>query len=219
MQPILNKHYGLFFFVLLLTSIELFIWYYLEDVGILHLLLLSDKSSVSIVIIVFYLLTSLHFIYSCYVASRQFIEIDKRSDACENVAFIRFFKALEEEPDNYDRTTGLLDVLDTRLRSRYAFGFLVADLMMKLGLLGTVIGFIIMLGSLSDLNSVDITVMQKLLGDMSSGMKIALFTTLTGMLSGIFLNAKYNFLDWAIDHLMNDLKELSLSKKLSKLTE
>jgi len=70
-----------------------------------------------------------------------------------------------------------------------------------------VIGFIIMLGSLSNLNSVDITVMQTLLAEMSSGMKIALYTTLTGMLAGITLNIKFNLLDWAVDHLLNDIKE------------
>ena len=101
----------------------------------------------------------------------------------------------------------LIEVLDTRLRSKYAFGFLVADLMLKLGLLGTVIGFIIMLGSLSNLNSVDITVMQTLLAEMSSGMKVALYTTFTGMLAGITLNIKFNLLDWAVDHLLNDIKE------------
>ena len=79
--------------------------------------------------------------------------------------------------------------------------------MLKLGLLGTVIGFIIMLGSLSNLNSVDITVMQTLLAEMSSGMRVALYTTLTGMLTGIALNLKFNLLDWAVDHLLNDIKE------------
>jgi biopolymer transport protein ExbB/TolQ len=211
MQPLLQKQYGFFLFVLLLTSIELFIWFYLEDVGFLYQLLLSDKSGVSFLIIGFYILTSLHFIYSSLVVSRQFMEIDERSSNCNNVAINKYFDDLHAQEITNDRVSTLLEVLDIRLRSRYSFGFLLADLMMKLGLLGTVIGFIIMLGSLQDLNSVDISVMQKLLADMSNGMKIALYTTLTGMLAGIFLNAKYNFLDWAADHLMNDLKESALS--------
>ena len=98
-------------------------------------------------------------------------------------------------------------MLDIRLRSTYAFGFILADLMLKLGILGTVIGFIIMLGSLTDLNSVDITVMQNLLAEMSGGMKVALFTTLTGILAGIILNVKYNLVDWAVDHLLNEIRE------------
>lgn len=139
------------------------------------------------------------------------MEIEARSTTCRNAAINKYFDDVDSKPVSDDRSQSLIDILDTRLRSRYAFGFIVADLMMKLGLLGTVIGFIIMLGSLQDLNSVDISVMQKLLADMSNGMKIALYTTLTGMLAGIFLNAKYNFLDWATDHLMNDLKESALN--------
>ena len=211
MQPLLQKQYGFFLFVLLLTSIELFIWFYLDDVGFLAQLILSDKSGVSFLIIGFYTLTSLHFIYSSLVVSRQFMEINERSLSCTNVAINKYFDDLKAQTLSNERIHTLLEVLDIRLRSRYSFGFLIADLMMKLGLLGTVIGFIIMLGSLQDLNSVDISVMQKLLADMSSGMKIALYTTLTGMLAGIFLNAKYNFLDWAADHLMNDLKESALN--------
>ncbi len=210
MQPLLQKQYGFFLFVLLLTSIELFIWFYLEDVGLLQQLILSDKSSVSLLIIGIYILTSLHFIYSSLVISRQFMEIKQRSNTCKNIAINTYFNDLNAQPVTSDRINTLLAVLDIRIRSRYSFGFLIADLMMKLGLLGTVVGFIIMLGSLEDLNSVDISVMQKLLADMSNGMKIALYTTLTGMLAGIFLNAKYNFLDWAADHLMNDLKESAL---------
>jgi len=216
MQPLLHKQYGFFLFVLLLTSIELFIWFYLEDVGFLYQLLLSDKSGVSLMIIGFYLLTSLHFIYSSLVVSRQFMEIESRSSSCINVAINKYFDDLNTQTLDSGRIQSLIDVLDIRIRSRYSFGFLIADLMMKLGLLGTVIGFIIMLGSLSDLNSVDISVMQKLLADMSNGMKIALYTTLTGMLAGIFLNAKYNFLDWAADHLMNDLKESALNSLAAK---
>ncbi len=211
MQPLLQKHYGFFLFVLLLTSIELFIWLYLQDVGFLYQLILSDTSGVSFLIIGFYALTSLHFIYSSLVVSRQFMEVEQRSTNCSNVAINKYFDDLKAQTLTNERIHTLLEVLDIRIRSRYSFGFLIADLMMKLGLLGTVIGFIIMLGSLQDLNSVDISVMQKLLADMSNGMKIALYTTLTGMLAGIFLNAKYNFLDWAADHLMNDLKESSLN--------
>jgi biopolymer transport protein ExbB/TolQ len=85
--------------------------------------------------------------------------------------------------------------------------------MLKLGLLGTVIGFIFMLGSLVDLNSIDITVMQKLLAQMSGGMKVALFTTLTGMSCGVLLNMKYQLLDWSVDNLLDDVRERTFQYK------
>jgi biopolymer transport protein ExbB/TolQ len=81
--------------------------------------------------------------------------------------------------------------------------------MLKLGLLGTVIGFIFMLGALVDLNSIDISVMQRLLAQMSGGMKVALFTTLTGMSCGVLLNMKYQLLDWSVDKLLDDVRELT----------
>ena len=37
--------------------------------------------------------------------------------------------------------------------------------------------------------------MQTLLAEMSNGMRVALYTTLSGMLAGIILNIKYNLLE------------------------
>ncbi len=207
MQSLLKSAYGLLLFVSMLTGVELFIWFYLGKIGFLHNLIWVDASHVSLFIIVVYTLTSLRFMFSCYTTSRQFLDLDKVEEPCENPLMQTFFYQIKNLSVGNETKLSLLEVLDTRLRSKYAFGFLVADLMLKLGLLGTVIGFIIMLGSLSNLNSVDITVMQTLLAEMSSGMRVALYTTLTGMLTGIALNLKFNLLDWAVDHLLNDIKE------------
>lgn len=207
MQSLLKTPYGLLLFALLLAGIEFFIWYYLGDAGVLHNLIWVDASHVSVVIIFIYLLASLRFLFSCLSTSHQFLDLDRLSGPYHSALLSSFFYQLKGKVNESERSQPLIEVLDTRLRSTYSFGFLVADLMLKLGLLGTVIGFIIMLGSLSNLNSVDITVMQTLLAEMSSGMKVALYTTLTGMLAGITLNIKFNLLDWAVDHLVNDIKE------------
>jgi len=44
---------------------------------------------------------------------------------------------------------------------------------------------------------------------MSGGMKVALFTTLTGMSCGVLLNMKYQLLDWSVDKLLDDVRELT----------
>lgn len=213
MQALLKKPYGLFLFVAMLCGVELFIWFYLQQTGYLQNLIGSDQSHVSLIIIVIYLLGTLQFVYSSLVTSTQFVELQQMDSApCRNLTLRRFFQQLDALERAGDRHQTLLDVLDTRLRGTYAFGFIVADLMLKLGILGTVIGFIIMLGSLSNLNSVDITVMQTLLAEMSGGMRVALYTTLSGMLAGIILNIKFNLLDWAVDHLVNDIKETIVTR-------
>jgi len=207
MHTLLKKPYGFLLQVFMLLGIEFFIWFYLTQMGAMHSLIWVDESHVSIVIIVIYHLASLRFLLSCYTTSRQFLDLDQAVESYKNPLIETFFYQVKSLSASSESRQSLLEVLDTRLRSSYAFGFIVADLMLKLGLLGTVIGFIIMLGSLSNLNSVDITVMQTLLVEMSSGMKVALYTTLTGMLTGITLNIKFNLLDWAVDHLLNDIKE------------
>jgi hypothetical protein len=213
MQTIIKSPYGLILLILQLAGIELFFWFYLYQIGYLDILLESDQSRVSALIILIYLLANLHIMLTGFHISRHFIDQQQCATVgCRNPLLNRFyFQVYTRELSDSDRQ-GLIEVLDTRIRSRYAFGFIVADLMLKLGILGTVIGFIIMLGSLSNLNSVDITVMQTLLVEMSGGMKVALFTTLAGMLAGIVLNVKYNLLDWAVDHLMNDIHESLLQR-------
>jgi hypothetical protein len=103
----------------------------------------------------------------------------------------------------------LLTALETRVKGAHGFGFLVADLMLKLGLLGTVVGFILMLGSLVSLDGVDLNVMQGLMIEMSGGMRVALYTTLTGLTAGILLSVQYHYLDWASDQLIADITDIS----------
>ena len=67
--------------------------------------------------------------------------------------------------------------------------------MIRLGLLGTVIGFVIMLSSVTEISSLDVDVMQDVLSDMSGGMGVALFTTLAGLVFGMLLSTQYYFLD------------------------
>jgi len=208
MQSILKSPYGLILFALIFSGVEVFIWFYLDQIGLLKNLIDNDQSRVSSLIMLIYVLATLHFLLISYRTSGQFIDIGQGDrKRLSSRVLVNFFARINDPGLMENNNQEMLEVLDTRIRSSYAFGFIVADLMLKLGILGTVIGFIIMLGSLSNLNSVDITVMQTLLAEMSGGMKVALFTTLTGMLAGIVLNVKYNLLDWAVDHLLNDIRE------------
>jgi biopolymer transport protein ExbB/TolQ len=103
----------------------------------------------------------------------------------------------------------LLERLENALGRGHETGWFLADLMIRLGLLGTVIGFIFMLGSVAQVSSVDIHAMQQLLTNMSAGMRIALYTTLTGLAAGILLGFQYRLLDGAVDRLMAEIIELS----------
>jgi biopolymer transport protein ExbB/TolQ len=105
--------------------------------------------------------------------------------------------------------TLLLEHLENSLGRGHETGWFIADLMVRLGLLGTVIGFIFMLGSVAQVSSVDLPALQQLLTSMSAGMRVALYTTLTGLGAGILLGFQYRLLDSAVDRLMAEIIELS----------
>ncbi len=209
MKSIVDKPFGLLLLSIGLLGLELFVVFLLLDSGLLQSLLAQDYSFISRVILTIYAVASLHVLLVSYYLSLENRDLRLPGEDARGRGHVRRYFALLREPaeDGDDSGNLLIDVLDGRCRGQFRFGYVVADLMLKLGLLGTVIGFIFMLGSLVDLNSIDITVMQKLLAQMSGGMKVALFTTLTGMSCGVLLNLKYHLLDWSVDNLLDDVRE------------
>ena len=208
MKSITDKPYGLLLVFFCLLGLELFVFYLLGERGLLQLLLVEDYSFISRAILLIYAFASLHAILVAYYLSVETLGLNGGASSAGRSHTRRYFELLRQPSDDSDESGELLlEVLDGRCRGRFRFGYVIADLMLKLGLLGTVIGFIFMLGSLVDLGSIDINVMQKLLGQMSGGMKVALYTTLTGMSCGVLLNMKYQLLDWNVDNLLDDVRE------------
>ena len=103
----------------------------------------------------------------------------------------------------------LLEHLEHGIGRGHENGWFIADLMVRLGLLGTVIGFIFMLSSVSEVRGMDLPALQQLLTSMSSGMRIALYTTLTGLGAGILLGFQFRLLDSAADQLVSEIIELT----------
>ena len=74
-------------------------------------------------------------------------------------------------------------------------GHFVSDALLKLGLLGTVVGFILMLMPIGEVTEFDPGLMQRLLTEMSGGMAVALYTTLAGLVTSTLLKLQYHILD------------------------
>ena len=91
--------------------------------------------------------------------------------------------------------TLLLRALADRLRGSNGFGAFASDTFMKLGLLGTIIGFIIMLAPIAGLDASDKSMMKSSMGLMSDGMAVAMYTTLAGLVGSILLKIQYYMLD------------------------
>jgi hypothetical protein len=112
-----------------------------------------------------------------------------------------FRKARFGGPRPIDQTL-LLESFESELRRGHNFGWFVADLLLSLGLLGTVVGFILMLSPISGLESDDHGAVRHALAAMSDGMAVALYTTLTGLVGGVLLKIQGMFLDNAVEDLV-----------------
>ena len=68
----------------------------------------------------------------------------------------------------------------------------VAETCMAIGMMGTVLGFILMLGGseLASLDPTDVEGMKNVIGQLASGMATALLTTLTGLIVSVSLRTQ-----------------------------
>ncbi len=116
-----------------------------------------------------------------------------------------------------ENDTKLIEVYESRLKSPHEIGWFSADLMIKMGLLGTIIGFIYMLASVANITDFDVTTMQKILKHMSTGMGTALYTTLAGLICSMLASTQYHLLDSSVDKLIQTTQHLAQVYILPKI--
>lgn len=97
----------------------------------------------------------------------------------------------------------LVQVLNEKICGEHEYGWFVSSLLVKLGLLGTVVGFVLMLVSLSSIQVLEFSSLQEMISNMAVGMGVALVTTLVGLTSSILLSFQYLLLDRAADKLIS----------------
>ena len=78
------------------------------------------------------------------------------------------------------------------------YGWFASDVCLSLGMTGTVLGFIMMLASFQTIDINQTNTIQSFIKNLGTGMSIALYTTLTGLISGILLKVQYFILYQAL---------------------
>lgn len=116
------------------------------------------------------------------------------------------------EQANESNLSNMHELLELRLSKYLRIVSFIVDLLIRLGLVGTVIGFILMLQSVTLIENFDIGLMQDLMKNMSTGMMVALYTTLTGLITAIVLMLQNKYLEL----LLIDLYSLVSIKIKSK---
>ena len=179
--------------------------------GLLALFLEQDASRLSLVILAGLIIASGHAGYRSWLMDKEFKSARSlsaanavlSSDSPSSIA-ADYRSVVVSALANGRKVADLVNLgtdLQQQVRAGHASGWVVADLMIKLGLLGTVIGFIFMLNSVAQMETTDLNAAKLMLTQMSGGMRIALFTTLAGLSSGLILGIQYQLLDRAADRL------------------
>jgi hypothetical protein len=205
---------NLVFRALVIFGLVLFGFFLAEQQGLVSLALGSDKSRISYLILGLYGAVSVHWLWLARALGaerRRFVALE--NSICEGEAVdVRggllggFLEILSLKRD--DAASALLEAFGDELANRHAFGHFASDVLLKLGLLGTVVGFILMLLPVGEIEEFDPSLMQQLLSAMSGGMAVALYTTLAGLVTSTLLKLQYHLLDASAAQLVTRLAVL-----------
>lgn len=208
----------------LLTFVLL--WFY----GLAQKAVDADPTHITLFIVLIYVATSLHCLWRCLAISRQttaeqrlaasiadagdkqrrIMEITRGSDVetsgpndglvAGHIRNLITASKLSDQDRKLDQTL-LLRVLAERLGGSNGYGAFASDLVMKLGLFGTIVGFIMMLAPIAGLNAEDQAAIKSSMSLMSEGMAVAMYTTLAGLVGSILIKIEYQFVETATNKL------------------
>jgi MotA/TolQ/ExbB proton channel family protein len=210
---------------MIFTGLSIFAAVLLWRYGFIRLMVVSDRTYISSLIGVLYIVTCGHCFWRTRAIARE-AEVARRCRAILSGPdgphalgpdaralpgglvsdHIRSLVTKAETQGGAGRIdqTLLLRSLADRLRGSNGFGAFVSDTLMKLGLLGTIIGFIIMLAPIAGLDAADKVAMKSSMGLMSDGMAVAMYTTLAGLVGSILVRIQYYMLDAATQRVFSD---------------
>jgi len=192
---------------LLLTGLMLFGLFLLWNFEILHNIVEQDRTRLSLAILLLFLGTCGYLGVAALRLAKLSGQIREFSLSGEvsRVHDPELQKVLvNRKLDNGNGSQGqsLHAWLVEKIHRGHSLGWFMSESLIRLGLIGTVIGFIIMLGSVYGLEEQDVNTLKELLGSMGGGMQVALYTTLTGISCSLVLNIYCRNLDRCADELV-----------------
>ena len=120
---------------------------------------------------------------------------------------IRDFAALSRGVDR----ESVKEAFEIKLMARIGFVRYISSSLVMLGLLGTVIGFIMVLTQIPANAVGDASQVGKLVSTLTSGMGVALYTTLVGAITNLWLNANYTILRTGVINLIAAILEAPIA--------
>ncbi len=207
-----SSSYAPFYGWLLIVGVIIFGAYLLWDFGLFAKLLKEDVTYLSSIILVLFCAITLYLGSAAWQLSRQAAFASNINNQSKSWAHdhLRLQQWQREESNN--ESESLLARLVERIHRGHTSGWFFSDILMRLGLIGTVIGFVLMLSTVYQLKDNDVQALQQLLGTMGSGMQVALYTTLSGLGTAMLVSLQCQWLDRCADNLVSQIIELGIKE-------
>lgn len=166
--------------------------------GMVEPVFLADSSYIVYVITGLFLYGMVLCGYRVWKTSRE-LNFVKRGDKGK-------LKEFADRSRQADRES-VKEAFEIKLFARISFVKYISSSLVMLGLLGTVIGFIMVLTNIPANAVGDAAQVGKLVGALTNGMGVALYTTLVGAITNLWLNANYNMLRTGVVNLIAAILE------------
>ena len=172
--------------------------------GVWGLLLRSDPTGITLVIIVVFTVATLW----SGMRARELVR-ERRAAAARAPGWAAdYWAALAAAPRDENAP---LDLLLERTHGPHSTAWWVNAIQLKLGLLGKVIGFSILALQIGQIQNFDPTQAQELLKSLTTGLGVALLTTMVGLVGNILLGVQLTRLDRYADELVASAQQHGLS--------
>ncbi len=221
-----NRSYIFLQIWVLLAGIAVFACYVAYDLGYFARIIEADQSKLSILIAGLFLGATFHAVWHILRVTRQidaaYAWLSGNRDIADDrdnqemspfqtpEQFVSGYvsQVLEARrlSDSDSQDSGLVfEIYADRLRAAVEIGWYLVDILIRLGLIGTIVGFILILGALSSGPAPTPENIQTLLISMSGGMGTALYTTRAGLVTAMVLGAQYMVLARGTEELIGKL--------------
>ena len=172
--------------------------------GVWALLLTSDPTGITLVIIIVFIVAT----FWSGVRARQLARERKALAERSPGWGADYWAALASAPRD---ESAPLDLLLERTHGPHSTAWWVNAIQLKLGLLGKVIGFSILALQIGQIQNFDPAQAQDLLKSLTTGLGVALLTTMVGLVGNILLGVQLTRLDRYADELVAAAQQHGLS--------
>lgn len=166
--------------------------------GFVGTVLEADKTHLSVLIFFVFIAGFMISVWRAVQINREIDQFKQSSNASSN-------SVIAESLSN----NGSIGALRLRLTHRIASVRHIANVLVLLGLIGTVLGFIIALSGVNPETASDIEGIAPMVSTLIQGMSTALYTTLIGSILNVWLSANYQMLASGTVELMSLCMERS----------